>query len=408
MLKKIFGVLSQLGVDATDSDEVRQEKNLIVAASIVSGSAALVWGAIYILQGEIVGGIIPLLSGVVFYFFLVNFARTGNISRFKLVVFLLYLTVPTSAMWFLGGFYPSSIMIIWSFIAAIMALITSTLTSAFRWFFAYLLLLVASGFIQPFLPNDTLLSDGLITTFIVLNLGVISIIIFMVLRYFIDQKNKAYALLAVEQEKSNNLLLNVLPKEIADILKSKDQTIADHFEEASILFADLVGFTQLTQSLTPEEMIGLLNEIYSHFDSLVDKYSLEKIRTIGDNYMVASGVPTPRADHAQALAKMALDMLKYTESLPVQNGTLINFRIGIDSGPLVAGVIGKKNFHYDVWGDTVNTASRMESHGLPGKIQVTKDTYRILKDEYIFELRGKLDVKGKGEMETWFLAGRNS
>ena len=408
LLKKIFGVLSQLGVDATDSDEVRQEKNLIVAASIVSGSAALVWGVIYILQGEIVGGIIPILGGVVFYFFLVNFARTGNISRFKLVVFLLYLTVPTSSMWFLGGFYPSSIMMIWSFIVAIMALITSTLTSAFRWFFAYLLLLVASGIIQPYLLNDTLLSDGLITTFIVLNLGVISIIIFMVLRYFIDQKNKAYALLAVEQEKSDNLLLNVLPKEIADILKSKDQTIADHFEEASILFADLVGFTQLTQSLTPEEMIGLLNEIYSHFDSLVDKYSLEKIRTIGDNYMVASGVPTPRADHAQALAKMALDMLKYTESLPVQNGTLINFRIGIDSGPLVAGVIGKKNFHYDVWGDTVNTASRMESHGLPGKIQVTKDTYRILKDEYIFELRGKLDVKGKGEMETWFLAGRNS
>jgi guanylate cyclase len=408
MLKKLFGMLSQLGVDATDSDEVRQEKNLIVAASIVSGSAALVWGVIYILQGEIVGGIIPILGGVVFYFFLVNFARTGNISRFKLVVFLIYLTVPTSSMWFLGGFYPSSFMMIWSFIAAIMALITSTLTSAFRWFFAYLLLLVASGFIQPFLPNDTLLSDGLITTFIVLNLGVISIIIFMVLRYFIDQKNKAYALLAVEQEKSDNLLLNVLPKEIADILKSKDQTIADHFKEASILFADLVGFTQLTQSLTPEEMIGLLNEIYSNFDSLVDKYGLEKIRTIGDNYMVASGVPTPRADHAQALAKMALDMLKYTESLPVQNGTLINFRIGIDSGPLVAGVIGKKNFHYDVWGDTVNTASRMESHGLPGKIQVTKDTYRILKDEYIFELRGKLDVKGKGKMETWFLAGRNS
>jgi guanylate cyclase len=407
MLKKIFGVLSQLGVDATDSDEVRQEKNLIVAASIVSGSAALVWGVIYILQGEIVGGIIPLLSGVVFYFFLVNFARTGNISRFKLVVFLLYLTVPTSSMWFLGGFYPSSIMIIWSFIAAIMALITSTLTSAFRWFFAYLLLLVASGFIQPFLPNDTLLSDGLITTFIVLNLGVISIIIFMVLRYFIDQKNKAYALLAVEQEKSNNLLLNVLPKEIADILKSKDQTIADHFEEASILFADLVGFTQLTQSLTPEEMIGLLNEIYSHFDSLVDKYSLEKIRTIGDNYMVASGVPTPRADHVQALAKMALDVLKYTESLPMQNGTAINFRIGINSGPLVAGVIGKKKFHYDVWGDTVNTASRMESHGVPGKIQVTKDTYSILKDEFIFESRGVLNVKGKGNMETWFLVGRN-
>ncbi len=405
--KKFFSWLSELGVDATDSDEVRQEKNLIAAASIVSGSAALVWGVTYILQGEIVGGIILIIGVVVFYFFLVNFARTGNISRLKLVVFLIYLTVPTSSMWFLGGFYPSSIMIIWSFIAAIMALITSTLTSAFRWFFAYLLLLVASGFIQPYLPNDTLLSDGFITTFIVLNLGAISIIIFMVLRYFIVQKNKAYALLADEQEKSNNLLLNVLPKEIADILKEKDQIIANHFKEASILFADLVGFTHLTESLTPEEMIDLLNEIYSHFDSLVDKYSLEKIRTIGDNYMVASGVPTPRTDHAQALAKMGLDMLKFTESLPVQNGTQINFRIGINSGPLVAGVIGKKKFHYDVWGASVNTASRMESHGVPGKIQVTMDTYRILKDEFIFEPRGILDVKGKGNMETWFLVGRN-
>ena len=224
----------------------------------------------------------------------------------------------------------------------------------------------------------------------------------------IDQKNTAYALLAVEQEKSENLLLNVLPREIANILKEKDQTIANNFERASILFADLVGFTPLTESLTPEEMIGLLNEIYSHFDGLVDKYGVEKIRTIGDNYMVASGVPTPRADHAQAIAKMALDMLKYTESLPEHNGSLINFRIGINSGPLVAGVIGKKKFHYDVWGDTVNTASRMESHGVPGKIQVTEDTYQILADEFVFESRGKIDVKGKGEMKTWFLAGINS
>jgi guanylate cyclase len=344
---------------------------------------------------------------MIFSFFLVNFARTGNISRFKFVVFTIYLAVPTSVMWFLGGFYQSSFMMIWSFNAAILALMTSTLRSASHWFYAYLLLLVASGFIQPFLPSDNLLSDSFITTFIVLNLGLTSIIFFLVLRYFIDQKNKAYALLAVEQEKSDNLLLNVLPKEIADILKEKNQTIANHFDEASILFADLVGFTLLTESMAPEEMIGLLNDIYSHFDGLVDKYRLEKIRTIGDNYMVVSGVPTPRADHAQALAKMALDMLKFTESLPVQNGTQINFRIGINSGPLVAGVIGKKKFHYDVWGDSVNTASRMESHGVPGKIQATMDTYRILKDEFIFEPRGILDVKGKGNMETWFLVGRN-
>ena len=405
--KKLYGMLSQLGVDAADSDEVRQEKIILVAASIASGSSALVWGAIYSSQGKIVAGGFLLVAMMIFSFFLVDFARTGNISRFKFVVFFIYLTVPTSVAWFLGGFYQSSFMMIWSFNAVTLALMTSTLRSASRWFYAYLLLVVASGFIQPFLPNDNLLPDGLITTLIVLNLGLTSIIIFMVLRYFIDQKNKAYALLAVEQEKSDTLLLNVLPKEIADILKEKNQTIANHFEEASILFADLVGFTPLTESMTPDEMISLLNQIYSHFDDLVEKYGLEKIRTIGDNYMVASGVPTPRADHVQALANMALDVLKYTENLPMQNGTAINFRIGINSGPLVAGVIGKKKFHYDVWGDTVNTASRMESHGVPGKIQVTKDTYRILKDEFIFESRGALNVKGKGNMETWFLVGRN-
>ena len=405
--KKLYGLLSEFGVDATDSDEVRQENIMLVAASIASGSSALVWGVIYSSQGKVVAGGILLVAMMIFSFFLVNFARTGNISRFKFVVFTIYLTVPTSVAWFLGGFYQSSFMMIWSFNAAILALMTSTLRSASRWFYAYLLLVVASGFIQPFLPSDTLLSDGFITIFIVLNLGLTSIIFFLVLRYFIDQKNKAYALLAVEQEKSDNLLLNVLPKEIADILKEKNQTIANHFDEASILFADLVGFTLLTESMAPEEMIGLLNDIYSHFDGLVDKYRLEKIRTIGDNYMVVSGVPTPRADHAQALAKMALDMLKFTESLPVQNGTQINFRIGINSGPLVAGVIGKKKFHYDVWGDSVNTASRMESHGVPGKIQVTMDSYRILKDEFIFEPRGIQDVKGKGNMETWFLVGRN-
>ncbi len=405
--KKLYGLLSEFGVDATDSDEVRQEKIMIVAASIVSASTAFLYGVIYTLQGEVIVGSISFFGVVVFSFFLVNFARTRNISRFKFVVFLIYLAVPTSMMWILGGFYQSSFMMIWVFTAAIMALITSTQRSAFRWFYAYLVLLVVSGFIQPFLPSDTLLSDSFIITFVVLNLGLTSIIFFLVLRYFIDQKKKAYALLAVEQEKSDNLLLNVLPKEIADILKEKNQTIANHFDEASILFADLVGFTPLTESMTPEEMIGLLNDIYSHFDGLVDKYRLEKIRTIGDNYMVVSGVPTPRADHAQALAKMALDMLKFTESLPVQNGTQINFRIGVNSGPLVAGVIGKTKFHYDVWGDSVNTASRMESHGVPGKIQVTMDIYRILKDEFIFEPRGILDVKGKGNMETWFLVGRN-
>lgn len=213
-------------------------------------------------------------------------------------------------------------------------------------------------------------------------------------------------LLTLEREKSESLLLNILPKQIADILKKEERVIADHYDGASILFADLVGFTPMSAQMTPTEMIEMLNQIYSHIDSLAEKYDVEKIRTIGDNYMVASGVPSTRPDHAQALANMALDILAYTKKLPTQNGHAISFRIGINSGPLIAGVIGQKKFHYDVWGDTVNTASRMESHGEPGKIQVTKSTYKLVMNEFVFEARGKIDVKGKGEMETWFLIGK--
>ena len=264
MIEKLLDFLATLGVKPSDTDDVRQEKNIIVGASIASGSAALIWGLVYFLQGEKVGGAIAILGAIVFYIYLPIFARTGNISRLRLLTYLIWLIVPSSTMWFLGGFYPASAMISWSFIPVILALMTSTIKIASRWFYAYFLLLVASGFIQPFLAKDSLLSDNLITSFFVMNLGAISIIIYLALKYFIEQRNVAYAALEVEKEKSNNLLLNVLPEEIAEILKEKNQTIADRFEEASVIFADLVGFTPLTEQMEPEEMIELLNEIYSH------------------------------------------------------------------------------------------------------------------------------------------------
>jgi len=214
-------------------------------------------------------------------------------------------------------------------------------------------------------------------------------------------------LLIIEQEKSESLLLNVLPRKIAASLKNESRLIADSFPEASILFADLVGFTPLSIQMPPTEMVSLLNDIYTHFDNLVEKYDLEKIRTIGDNYMVAAGIPTPMPNHAQALADMALDICVYASSHAPLNGKPMQFRVGINSGPLVAGVVGKKKFQYDVWGDTVNTASRMESHGVAGKIQITDATRELLKDEFACEKRGVLNIKGKGAMETWFLVGRN-
>lgn len=407
MIRKLIDAFANLGIKPGDSDEVKREKNIIVGSSLASGSAALIWGFVYLFQGEKLGGLIPLLGAGLFYFYLPFFARTGNIARLKFITFLIWLVVPTSATWFLGGFYSSSVIIVWSFIAVVLALMTSTHEKASRWFYAYLFLLIISGFIQPFLPNVSLLSDGLIIIFFILNIGAISIIIYSALRYFISQRDAAYSSLEIEKEKSNTLLLNVLPEEIAEILKETDQTIAHHFEEASVIFADLVGFTPLTELITPEEMIDLLNEIFSHFDNLVDKLGLEKIRTIGDNYMVVSGVPKPRKDHAQAAAQLALEMMEYAKRIPIQNGRQIEFRIGINSGPLIAGVIGKKKFHFDVWGDTVNTASRMESQGIAGRIQVTENTYQLLKDEFNLEPRGGIDVKGKGKMETWLLMDRS-
>lgn len=217
-----------------------------------------------------------------------------------------------------------------------------------------------------------------------------------------------YQSLLIEQERrrAEALLLNILPKEITEQLATQSGTIADRFENASILFADIVGFTTLSKEMGPEEMVGLLNLTFSYFDYLADKYGVEKIRTIGDNYMCAAGVPRPRADHARALALMALEMMDYASGVRIPTGQRLQFRIGINSGPVVAGVIGSKKFQYDVWGTVVNTASRMESQGLPGEIQITRATYDLLKDEFICEPRGSIEVKGIGEMETWFLVGR--
>lgn len=220
------------------------------------------------------------------------------------------------------------------------------------------------------------------------------------------QRKEAEAIIRVEQEKSDHLLLNILPEAIANRLKQKEGCIADGFAEVTILFADIVGFTQLSAQISPTALVNLLNEIFSAFDRLTEIYGLEKIKTIGDAYMVASGLPMSRSDHADAIANMALDMQKEVNYFNQRHHANLNIRIGINSGEVVAGVIGTKKFIYDLWGDAVNTASRMESHGEAGRIQVSAATYKYLQDKYLLEERGIIQVKGKGEMMTYFLMGR--
>ncbi len=221
-----------------------------------------------------------------------------------------------------------------------------------------------------------------------------------------DHEQATMQRLAEEQRKSERLLLNILPKPVADRLKQGQEVIADSYQEVSVLFADIVGFTALANELRPDELVRLLNDIFSTFDHLAEEYGLEKIKTIGDSYMVAGGLPLPRPGHLTAMANMALDMQQAIADFHTANDRSFTMRIGIHIGPVVAGVIGRRKFIYDLWGDTVNIAQRMETHGVAGSIQVTAAIYEYLRDTFCFQERGTIDVKGKGAMEAYLLIGR--
>ncbi|NET01505.1 MAG: adenylate/guanylate cyclase domain-containing protein [Sphaerospermopsis sp. SIO1G2] len=209
--------------------------------------------------------------------------------------------------------------------------------------------------------------------------------------------------LRLAQQQSDKLLLNILPQVIAEQLKQQPTTIADSFLEVTVLFADIVGFTELSSRTPPPQLVELLNEIFCLFDELAEQHGVEKIKTIGDAYMAVAGLPKHRSDHAIAIANMALDMQEALAQFNREQNQSFRIRIGISTGPVVAGVIGLKKFAYDLWGDTVNTASRMESHGIPGCIQVSEKSYHFLKEKYILEKRGVVEIKGKGEMITYLL-----
>ncbi len=405
MWSRLVSLIEQLVDEPGDSLELQMQKRVLVAVSALVAFIAILWGALYLVFDEPVAAIMPLLYSGAVAWNLVAYAVTRRYRWFRFVQLFLILVLPFLLQLALGGFVSASAVIIWSLLAPLGALAMSGRRQAILWFGAYVGLVVAAELIQPSLQIDNNLPDSIIAAFFVMNILAPTGVAFFALHYFVGQKDEAFEMLGVEREKSERLLLNVLPKEIAELLKEDDQTIATLFPDISVLFADVVGFTPLSQGLSPEQLVDLLNEIFSFFDSLVDKYGLEKIRTIGDAYMVASGVPVPRDDHAHALARMALEMNEYRSTNHSSITQPLVFRLGLSSGPAVAGVIGKAKFQYDVWGDTVNTASRMESHGVPGRIHLSPSTYGLIKDEFVCEPRGVVEVKGKGPMETWFLVG---
>ena len=397
--------LALVGTDPRDDEDLRARKALLVLISVLILPVSAAWGALYLALGSPVG-VVPLVYFGILLGAIVVFSRTRDFPWLLRVGQVAILFAPTLSMIPLGGFLEAGGVGFWGILAPLGALVFSEVRSAARWYVAWLVVFLGSGIAGEIIgPVWSPLPNWFTSTMLALNIAVGGTIVFTLLAVFASQRRDALAALRVEQAKAENLLLNILPQSIAEKLKAQTQPIADQFESASILFADVVDFTPWSDQLPPAEVVGCLDQLFSHFDELAERHGLEKIKTIGDCYMVAAGVPTPRPDHARALALMALDMLEAMRSAEGVAHLGFELRVGINSGPVVAGVIGRKRFLYDLWGDAVNTASRMESHGTPGKIQVTRATYELLADEFELEPRGKIAVKGKGEIEAWYLNG---
>jgi adenylate cyclase len=389
-----------IGADPRDTTDERFRKRLLVGVAVIILPVALLWGCLYWVIGEQGVALTPWAYAAGSATSLVVFARTRNFAFLRTAQQLLILVAPAAGTVMLGGLDESSSVLLWSLFAPLGAVAFDRPRRAWPWFAAFvatiLLALVLSEVVRP---NGADLPSAFVGTFDVLNIVVVSVVAMMLLVTFARGRETA-------QARVEALLLNVLPAEIAQRLQSDPYSIADHFDDASILFADVVDFTPLSSRLDAREVVGLLDRLFTSFDELVDRYDVEKIKTIGDCYMVAAGVPTRRPDHAHALAGLALEMRECAKTCLPDDDYDLRLRIGISSGPVVAGVIGRRRFLYDLWGDTVNMASRMESHGMPDTIQITRSTFELLRDDFVIEPIGLVDVKGRGAVETWRLVGQ--
>ena len=403
---RVLNMIAGIGAWPDEDDDSRLRRMLFVGASLAGIPCWALYAALYGSLGA------PLVAVIMFTFMaiclvnLILFAMTGR-GFSRSVLFLTFSPMIASLLLavVLGGLMGSAMHVVWGLLTPLGALVLYGPSFARRCFAGYVGVLVLGILASYVITNPVnVLERGALSAVMGINIIGVSAFAFGILHYFVGARDRALRLVRSERERSEELLLNILPKDIVSILKNQSRTIADQFDGASILFADVVNFTPMSQKMSPTELVDLLNELFSYFDDLVEKYDVEKIKTIGDCYMVASGVPRPRPDHAHVLARLALDMREFV-SRRTFGGHKVSLRIGINSGAVVAGVIGRKKFIYDLWGDAVNTASRMESHGGNGIIQITRATYELIKDDFLCEPRGSVYVKGKGEMEAWQIHG---
>ncbi|MDH2917289.1 MAG: adenylate/guanylate cyclase domain-containing protein [Gallionella sp.] len=398
-----------------ESQEEKLRRSLLIFAAAFMTFAVMFWLAIYWAMGVHFSSNVPLVYQAVSVTSLIHYVKTRNFVVFRFVQLSLFLFTPFIMQWSMGSSVTSSGVTLWALLAPIGALVVSSWRESVPWFFAYMVLTVLSGAFDYILgsggsagiPMDTI---GL---FFALNFAAMSSILYFLVRHFVIETEKIkvqldqqHELLAEEQKRSERVLFNVLPSNIAERLKSNEGLIADGYADVTVMFADLVNFTQLTEQMSPEQMVSLLNTVFSGFDEISERHGLEKIKTIGDAYMAVGGLSRERQDYAADMACMALEMIAFVETHPQLAKRNLGVHIGIAIGPVVAGVIGTKRFIYDLWGDTVNIASRLTDDAKSGHILTDKRTFNRLKHDFLFEPPTVLNIKGKGEMPAYRLIGK--
>ena len=401
--------LGSLGARPCDTPDERLRQGTLIFASVLITVLSVFWVTTYLATGYPRSAVIPAFYQVMTVVGLAVLARSRRFDLFRTTQFTAFVLLPALLQVSLGGFVASSAVILWGAVAPLAALALVGVRRSVGWLAAFFAVLAVLALLEPRLSEDAAgLSEGLVTTLFVLNMIGTSLSAYVMLAYFVTQRERAHLALEAERARSERLLLNVLPAPIAERLKSADGVIAEHYDHVSVLFADLVGFTEHSSVMAADELVALLDRIFTAFDQVADAQGVEKIKTIGDAYMVAGGLPEPGPGHLEAVARTALALRDEIAAIARRTGQdWLALRIGLDSVPAVAGVIGRRKFIYDLWGDTVNTAARMESHGLPGRIQVTERVALALGSSFTVRPRGVIDVKGKGPMQTYLLEGEN-
>jgi class 3 adenylate cyclase len=412
------GFISRLGaaaIDPADSEELRLRKTLLMFASGLMNVAAIIWLGIYWWMGLKLPTSIPLGFQVLSALVLVIYLKTRNFDFFRLAQLALFLFFPFLIQWSIGSFVSSSGIALLALLAPVGAMVVYGPRESIPWFFAYVVLTIISGLFDFFLARgeDYGIPMRTVAVFFVLNFTIISTMVYLLLRYFVQARDrferelaKQHELLQEEREKSERLLVSILPPHVAERLKSQPGTIADGFADVSVMFADVVDFTRLAEELTPNQVVSFLDDVFTRFDSLTAKYGLDKIKTIGDAYMVVGGLTGDRLNYVDHTADMALEMIALTENDPQLKRLGIQLHIGIATGPAIAGVIGATRFIYDLWGDTVNLSSRLTAEATAGQILVDKITNRRLGHRYSFETPREIPIKGKGATTTYRLTGK--